>query len=112
MSLKCNLGFLKFSLILIMTIIVDQRESIIRVPIPNQSHDEDDADVPITKFAFYFGSFLAFFSGLITTVNNFIIKETGSDFGELLAVRSLIQIPLMLGIAMYKGKAIQSKLMN
>ncbi|XP_059097482.1 uncharacterized protein LOC131891830 isoform X1 [Tigriopus californicus] len=81
--------------------ISDQRQPNARVTIPRQL--DEDGEVPITKFTFYFGSFLAFFSGLITTVNNFIIKETGSDFGELLAVRSLIQIPLMLGIAVYKG---------
>ena len=58
---------------------------------------------PITKLAFYGGSFLAFLSGLITTVDNFLIKETKSDFGELLAFRSLLQMSVATSIALAKG---------
>ena len=50
---------------------------------------------PGSKLRFYLGCFLAFLSGFLTMFNNFMIKETGSDFGELLTCRSLIQITVM-----------------
>ena len=47
---------------------------------------------------------MAFFSGLFFTANNFIIKAARLSFGEVLAVRSIIQIPLMSLILFMKGK--------
>lgn len=38
------------------------------------------------------------------TLNNAIVKQLDSDFGEVLAVRALVQIPLMGGIILFKGK--------
>ena len=49
---------------------------------------------------------MAFFSGLFFTANNFIIKAARLSFGELLAVRSIIQIPLVSLILFMKGRAV------
>ena len=46
---------------------------------------------------------MAFVSGLFFTANNFIIKAARLSFGEILAVRSIIQIPLMSLILFMKG---------
>ena len=47
---------------------------------------------------------LAFTSGLTLTVNNFIVKATGTDFGEIMACRGLLQMPVMFGIIAIEGK--------
>jgi len=52
-----------------------------------------------------FGNAMAFFSGLFFTANNFIIKAARLSFGELLAVRSIIQIPLVSLILFMKGES-------
>ena len=49
------------------------------------------------------GTIVAFLSGLIFTLNNFLVKATRADFGEVLAVRCLIQIPLMGAIGILNG---------
>jgi len=49
------------------------------------------------------GNTMAFLSGLFFTANNFIIKAARLSFGEVLAVRSIIQIPLMSLIILMKG---------
>ena len=49
---------------------------------------------------------LAFTSGLTLTVNNFIVKATGTDFGEIMACRGLLQMPVMFGIITIEGKFI------
>ena len=46
---------------------------------------------------------MAFTSGLTLTVNNFVVKETKTDFGEIMAVRGLFQIPAMLIIIAIQG---------
>ena len=46
---------------------------------------------------------MAFTSGLTLTVNNFIVKATGTDFGEIMAVRGLMQVPVMLTIVIIEG---------
>ena len=46
---------------------------------------------------------MAFTSGLTVTVNNFIVKATGVDFGELMAVRGLMQMPVMFTIIALQG---------
>ena len=46
---------------------------------------------------------LAFTSGLTLTVNNFIVKATGTDFGEIMACRGLLQMPVMFGIITIEG---------
>ena len=46
---------------------------------------------------------LAFTSGLTLTVNNFIVKATGTDFGEIMACRVLLQMPVMFGIIVIQG---------
>ena len=55
----------------------------------------------ITRLAV--GNAIAFLSGLFFTVNNFIIKGARLSFGEVLAVRSIIQIPLMSLILFMRG---------
>ena len=47
---------------------------------------------------------MAFLSGLFFTINNFIIKGTRVDYGEVLAIRSIIQIPLMSCIVFIQGR--------
>ena len=42
------------------------------------------------------------------TVNNFLIKWAQADFGEIMAVRGFMQIPLMLSIVAFQGKYIWS----
>ena len=37
------------------------------------------------------------------TVNNFLIKWAQADFGEIMAVRGLMQIPVMLAIIAFQG---------
>jgi hypothetical protein len=59
---------------------------------------------PMSKFKFYSGCFLAFLSGFLTMFNNFLIKGTGSDFGELLTTRGLLQISLMFIWIKVKGE--------
>ena len=39
------------------------------------------------KITFALGCLMAFTSGLTITVNNFIVKTNGNDFGEIMAVR-------------------------
>jgi hypothetical protein len=59
---------------------------------------------PISKFKFYSGCFLAFLAGFLGVVNNFLIKGTRSDFGELLTTRGLLQISLMFIWIKVKGE--------
>ncbi len=55
------------------------------------------------KWIFALGCLMAFTSGLTLTVNNFIVKATGTDFGEIMAVRGLMQVPVMLTIVIIEG---------
>ena len=55
------------------------------------------------KIKFALGCLLAFTSGLTITVNNFITKALSLDFGEIMAVRGLMQIPVMLLIIVIQG---------
>lgn len=56
------------------------------------------------QVTFALGCLMAFTSGLTLTVNNFIVKATGTDFGEIMAVRGLMQIPIMLSIIACQGE--------
>ena len=59
---------------------------------------EDQERVIQAKYTYWqmiAGNVMAFASGLFFTVNNFIIKEEKLSFGEILAVRSTLQVPLM-----------------
>ena len=51
-----------------------------------------------------FGSLMAFLSGLTITVNNFIVKATRVNFGEILAIRAIVQIPIMACVVFIKGR--------
>ena len=53
---------------------------------------------------FAVGCFLAFTSGITSTVNTFIVKATGIDFGEIVAVRGILQTVVMFSIIAYEGK--------
>ena len=53
---------------------------------------------------------MAFSSGLIFLGNNFIIKFSKLNSGEMLAVRSLVQIVLMSFILFMKGENLYSKI--
>ena len=46
---------------------------------------------------------MAFLSGILFTINNFIIKAARLSFGEIIAVRSMIQVPLMIAIVLIQG---------
>ena len=74
-----------------------------------ESAGQDRYARPVSKISFYVGCFLAFFSGFLTMFNNFLIKETGSDFGELIAIRSLLQIAVMLTLSKVTGKKVQGE---
>ena len=56
------------------------------------------------KINFAIGCFLAFTSGVTSTVNTFIVKATGIDFGEIVAVRGILQTLVMFLIIAYEGK--------
>ena len=58
--------------------------------------------------SYILGNVMAFLSGLLFTANNFIIKAMKLSFGEILAVRSIIQVLLMFGIL--KGAGISIRL--
>jgi hypothetical protein len=58
----------------------------------------------MSKFKFYSGCFLAFLSGFLGMFNNFLIKGTQSDFGELLTTRGILQISLMFILIKVKGE--------
>ena len=47
---------------------------------------------------------MAFLSGLTITVNNFIVKAARVNFGEILAIRAIVQIPIMAAIVYIKGR--------
>ena len=49
------------------------------------------------------GNIFAFSSGLFFTANNFVIKGARLSFGEVLAVRSIIQNPLMVFLLLFRG---------
>ena len=49
---------------------------------------------------------MAFVSGLLFTANNFIIKAFRLSYGEMLTVRSIVQIPVMTFILFMKGEKI------
>ena len=49
------------------------------------------------------GNIIAFLSGLFFTANNFVIKGASLSFGEVLAVRSIIQVPLMAFLLLFRG---------
>ena len=49
------------------------------------------------------GNIFAFSSGLFFTANNFVIKGARLSFGEVLAVRSIIQVPLMVFLLLFRG---------
>ena len=69
-------------------------------------HFEDQEKVIQAKYNYWemiAGNVMAFASGLFFTVNNFIIKGVRLSFGEVLAVRSIIQIPLMSLILFMRG---------
>ena len=51
------------------------------------------------------GCIMAFASGLFFTANSFVIKGTGLSFGEINAVRSIIQTLLMTFITLGNGKS-------
>jgi hypothetical protein len=70
--------------------------------------NEDNSSVIITeqrkaKIQFAVGSLMAFCSGLTLTVNAAMIKAEKVDFGELLVIRGLMQIPIMLIIIAIRG---------
>ena len=52
---------------------------------------------------FALGCLLAFTSGLTLTVNNFIVKAQGTDFGEIMAVRGILQSLVMFSIIAFEG---------
>merc|ERR1719167_1748672 len=52
---------------------------------------------------------MAFASGLFFTANSFVIKGTGLSFGEINAVRSIIQTLLMTFITLGNGGSIWPK---
>ena len=55
------------------------------------------------KIKFALGCMLAFICGLTMTVNNFIVKEVGTDFGVIMAVRGILQPIVMFVIIAFEG---------
>ena len=53
------------------------------------------------------GVVMAFASGLFFTANSFVIKGIGLSFGEVSAIRSVIQTVLMAGIILANGISLQ-----
>ena len=67
------------------------------------TEDEIKAEKRKQILKFVGGCLLAFTSGLVMTVNNFVIKWAKADFGEIMAVRAMMQIPVMLSIIAFQG---------
>ena len=74
------------------------KEDIVRLIILINDSDERGRQI--------IGCVMAFASGLFFTSNSFVIKGTGLSFGEVNAVRSIIQILLMICIILVKSKFI------
>ena len=55
------------------------------------------------RINFALGCTLAFICGLTMTVNNFIVKEVGTDFGVIMAIRGLLQPVVMFTIMAFEG---------
>ena len=47
---------------------------------------------------------MAFSAGLTMTINNFVVKVTAADFGEIMAVRGIMQMPIMLVVIAIQGE--------
>ena len=52
---------------------------------------------------FSIGALMAFLSGLTITLNNFVVKATRVNFGEILAIRCIVQISCMLPYILIRG---------
>ena len=50
------------------------------------------------------GIVLASISGVLFTANNFVINQTGVDVGDVILVRTVIQIIIYVLILMYRGE--------
>ena len=69
----------------------------------NLTEEEIKAEKRKAILKFVGGCTLAFTSGLVMTINNFVIKWAKADFGEIMAVRAMMQIPVMLAIIAFQG---------
>ena len=67
------------------------------------TEDEIRAEKRKAIIKFVVGCLLAFTSGLVMTINNFLIKWAQADFGEIMGVRAFMQIPCMLAIIAFQG---------
>ena len=85
-------------------VVPDDPNGSANIPLDEEESGVDRYARPVSKLNFYVGCFLAFLSGFLTMFNNFLIKETGSDFGELIAIRSLLQIAVMLTLSKVMGR--------
>jgi len=52
-----------------------------------------------------YGVFLASLSGILFTANNFVINQTQVDVGDVVLVRTLLQISIYLSILLYRGES-------
>ena len=84
-----------------MSILVDEE---------NLTEDEIRAEKRKAIIKFVAGCLLAFASGLVMTINNFLIKWAKADFGEIMGVRAFMQIPVMLAIIAFQGNFQKLKL--
>ena len=55
------------------------------------------------RINFALGCTLAFVCGLTMTVNDFIVKEVGTDFGVIMAIRGILQPVVMFAIMAFEG---------
>ena len=54
---------------------------------------------------FLYGVTLASVSGILFTANNFVINQTKVDVGDVVLVRTLVQISIYLLILLYRGES-------
>jgi len=78
------------------------------VTVGNAPHDFQGVDCGCCRYGgqtcrYIVGNTMAFLSGILFTINNFVIKACRLSFGEIIAVRSIIQIPLMTAIVLIQG---------
>jgi len=87
-------------------IIIAPYDSLREPKVPSECSEEEyvsPKDSRKKKLLFLYGCILAFLSGLSITVNNFVTKEAALNFGEILAVRGVIQTLVMAGVLLVQG---------
>ena len=77
------------------------------VSFSDSSSEDEPLNANNQKLQFILGCVLAFSAGLLITVNGFLTKGLGINFGEIMVVRGVLQTMVMASIVLYKGNKAQ-----